>query len=43
LLIVFAVIGVLVVIAVLGMVFMHAGMMHSFGNMMSACLGRMRR
>ena len=41
LLIVFALIGVLAVLAILGMIFMHGGMMGSFGTMMSACQGMM--
>ena len=46
LLIVFAVIGVLTVLAFLGMAFMHGGMMGltgSFGTMMSACQDMMAR
>jgi hypothetical protein len=41
LLIVFAVIGFLAAFTVLGMLFMHDGMMGSFGQMMAACQSMM--
>ena len=41
LLIIFAVIGALAVLAVLGMASMHGGMMGSLGTIMPACQGMM--
>ena len=42
LLVIFATIGVLAVLAVFGMLFMHAGMMNMMGpNMLAACQGMM--
>lgn len=40
-LIVFAVIGFLAALAVIGMLFMHDGMIGSFGQMMAACQSMM--
>lgn len=37
----FAFIGLLAVLSVLGMVFMHSGMMMSFGSMIAACRNAM--
>jgi len=39
----FAVIGLLAVLSVLSMTFMHSGMVMSFGNMIAACGNMMSR